>query len=189
MTEQSGQTTMTVTEVLRMQHEQVTTMFGQMDELHGQDRAELFDCLRMMLAVHETAEEEVVHPAARKISDAGERAVEARLEEENEAKKMLSNLEKMSVGDEQFDKQFAAFRAAVLEHAEAEETEIFLLLESKLDRHDLTEMADSLLIAEEMAPTHPHPHGPESAMGNLLLGPFVAMADKVRDKLAERRRK
>jgi hypothetical protein len=36
-----------------------------------------------------------------------------------------------------------------------------------------------------MAPTHPHPHGPTSGIGNQLVGPFVAMVDKVRDKLAK----
>jgi hypothetical protein len=34
-----------------------------------------------------------------------------------------------------------------------------------------------------MAPTHAHPHGPNSAIGNMVVGPFAAMVDKVRDKL------
>lgn len=177
---------MTATDVLRLQHEQVKFMFGQMDELTGDARRELFDCLRTTLAVHETAEEEVVHPRAKRISDVAQQAVEARLHEESEAKQVLSNLEKLGVDDGKFDELFTEFRSAVLRHAEAEESEIFPLLEANVDREELEQMAEGLLVAEEMAPTHPHPHGPESALGNLMVGPFVAVADKVRDKLAER---
>jgi len=186
MADQSTTNGMTATDVLRLQHEQVKFMFGQMDELTGDARRELFDCLRTTLAVHETAEEEVVHPRAKRISDVAQQAVEARLHEESEAKQVLSNLEKLGVDDGKFDELFTEFRSAVLRHAEAEESEIFPLLEANVDREELEQMAEGLLVAEEMAPTHPHPHGPESALGNLMVGPFVAVADKVRDKLAER---
>lgn len=43
-----------------------------------------------MLAVHETAEEEVVHPAARRTLAGGNELVDDRLAEESEAKDMLS---------------------------------------------------------------------------------------------------
>jgi hypothetical protein len=42
-------------------------------------------------------------------------------------------------------------------------------------------MAARVESVQAMAPTHPN--GPNSAVGNLLVGPFAAMADKVRDKL------
>lgn len=48
-----------------------------------------------MLAVHETAEEEIVHPAARRALPDGEAIVKARLQEENEAKKALAELERL----------------------------------------------------------------------------------------------
>ncbi|MBV8981501.1 MAG: hypothetical protein JO086_11425 [Acidimicrobiia bacterium] len=44
-------------------------------------------------------------------------------------------------------------------------------------------MGKQLQMAEKMAPTHPHPHGPEGALGNLVIRPFVVMVDKVRDAL------
>ena len=46
-------------------------------------------------------------------------------------------------------------------------------------------MGEAILIAETVAPTHPHPHGPQTALGNLVFGPFVAIADRVRDKITE----
>ena len=173
----------TATEFLRRQHSEVRSMFAQMSDLQGDARTGLFDCLRAFLAVHETAEEEIVHPAARKASAEGEKVVEARLAEEDEAKKVLSELEKIGPGSTDFNEKFAQFKAAVEDHARAEEQELFPILEGNLDNDTLQAMAKKLQTAEKMAPTHPHPHAPEGAVGNMVLGPFVAMVDKVRDAI------
>ena len=44
----------------------------------------------------------------------------------------------------------------------------------------------AFVAAETIAPTHAHRFAPESAAGNLLLGPGVALIDRVRDLLAGR---
>jgi hemerythrin superfamily protein len=185
MADQETTTQSTATELLRQQHEQVKKMFGEFDQATGEQRQEIFDCVRATLAMHETAEEMIVYPEVRRIGDSGERIVKARLAEESDAKKMLADLEKKGVDAAGFEKDFASFRTAVLQHAEAEETEVFPLLDANIDAHKLREMADSILVAESVAPTHAHPHGPDSALGNLLVGPFVALVDKVRDRIAE----
>jgi hypothetical protein len=71
-------------------------------------------------------------------------------------------------------------------HAQNEEREIFPLLRSSQSPEQLAKMAQSVELAERTAPTHPHPHGPESAIGNTLVGPFVAVVDRVRDALRRR---
>ena len=164
-------------------------MFTQMATARGRDRDELFDCLRKTLAVHETAEEMVVYPEIRSINKVAAGIADTRLKEESEAKAMLAELEKLTPSDSKFDALFEQFRGAVLQHATAEETEVFPLLEQNVPGARLIEMAELIVFAEDMAPTHPHPHGPESALGNLLVGPFVALVDKVRDKLAEHQQK
>jgi hemerythrin superfamily protein len=158
-------------------------MFTEMDRLEGDKRDELFRCLVATLAVHETAEEEVVHPIARRAGGDANAVVEARLAEEGEAKTMLSELEALGPSGDGFDHKFSQFRSAVLAHAEAEEHQLFPLLEKAVDEDTLRSMTSSLKMAEKMAPTHPHPHAPESAVGNMVLGPFVAVADRVRDAL------
>jgi len=173
----------TVTEFLRRQHSQVRSMFTEMETAKGEARTQLFDCLRALLAVHETAEEEVVHPAARKAGGDGETVVKARLEEEDDAKKVLAELEKLGPDGDGFAQKFSQFQKAVEDHASAEEQELFPILEKALDDETQVAMTKKLQVAEKLAPTHPHPHAPESAVGNLVLGPFVAMADKVRDVL------
>jgi hemerythrin superfamily protein len=180
-------TTMTATELLRQQHENVKQMFSQLVPSTGGNRTDLFNCLRATLAIHETAEEMVVYPELRGLGEEGRRFADERIEEEGSAKEVLADLEKIGPDGEGFDEKFEQFRKAVLQHAEAEESTVFPLLESQVSREKLLDMAESIEFAERMAPTHPHPHGPDSAIGNLLVGPFASMIDRVRDKMAERK--
>lgn len=38
--------------------------------------------------------------------------------------------------------------------------------------------------AKDAAPTHPHPHAPDTPPGNVVLGPVAALVDRVRDAAA-----
>jgi hemerythrin superfamily protein len=174
-------TTIGATALLRQQHEQVKSMFAELFTAQGEHRQQLFDCLRATLAAHETAEELIVHPTAR-AAGAGE-IVDRRIREEDEAKTALAELEKLDANAPPFDAKIRDFHESVLRHATAEETELFPVLEQKCSTEELAQMADRIRKAEKMAPTHAHPHGPNSAIGNLLVGPFAAMVDKVKDKI------
>ena len=68
-------------------------------------------------------------------------------------------------------------------HAEAEEAEVLPLLDEHRAAHELRLMDLAFVTAEWIAPTHAHRFAPESATGNLLLGPAVALVDRVRDML------
>lgn len=141
-----------------------------MKTTRGKAQQDTFDRLRQMLAVHETAEEEVVHPAARLALEGGhDGLVDDRLAEENEAKKMLSELEGMSPGQPSFSTRLNELRMAVLAHARAEERYEFAHLRDKSDQSTLRAMATSVKAAEAFAPTHPHA-GVESATANLAAG-------------------
>jgi hypothetical protein len=103
--------------------------------------------------------------------------------EEDEATAKLAELEELTPDGDGFDVKLAAFAREVLAHAEAEEQELFPILEADCDAAQLERMGHAIERAEKLAPTHAHPHGPTSAVGNYLVGPFVAMVDKVRDAL------
>jgi hemerythrin superfamily protein len=165
---------------LKQQHEQVKSLFAQVESSRGEQRQEAFTHLRRLLAVHETAEEEVVHPKARSVVSGGEEIVDARLQEENEAKKMLSQLESLDVDSAEFDEMLQSFKSDVVAHAEAEEREEFSRLEAELDDDQLQRMRRAAELAESTAPTHPHA-GVESRSANLAAGPFAAMLDRARD--------
>ena len=114
------------------------------------------DELRALLAVHETAEEEIVHPVARRTLANGDAVVRMRLHEENEAKKVLGELEKLDVGSSEFEAKLTQLRDAVLAHAESEEKEEFDKLGQELEPKELQRMRKAAELAEAVAPTRPH---------------------------------
>jgi hemerythrin superfamily protein len=164
------------------QHEQIKSLFAETLSRSGKQREDAFLELRRLLAVHETAEEEVVHPRAKRKLANGAEVVEARLEEEHEAKTVLAELEKIDVNAEEFTRQLSQLRDAVTDHAKHEEEDEFARLEKDLSGDELEQMGRAAKLAESMAPTRPHA-GVESQVANLFAGPFAAMLDRARDAI------
>jgi hemerythrin superfamily protein len=167
---------------LKEQHQQIKALFREVRATTGDTRSENFHALRRLLAVHETAEEEIVHPAARKSLANGEAIVEVRLQEEKKAKVALTALENLALDSHEFEAQLTLLEADVIAHAEAEERQEFEPLGESLDSERLERMRKAVVLAERVAPTRPHP-GVESQSANLLAGPFAAMVDRVRDAM------
>jgi hypothetical protein len=167
---------------LKEQHEQIKELFARVKAAEGQAKEEAFFSLRRLLAVHETAEEEIVHPAARRALPDGDSVIEARLQEENKAKKVLAKLEGIDIDSPEFKTEFELLERSVLMHAHAEEREEFDRLGNAIDAERLEKMRSAAEFAEKTAPTRPHP-GVESQAANLLIGPFASMLDRARDAI------
>ncbi|SEH86571.1 Hemerythrin HHE cation binding domain-containing protein [Mycolicibacterium rutilum] len=181
MAETFVQNTDDVVKFLTDQHNLIKDLFEEvLNASETKAREKAFTDLRQLLAVHETAEEMVVHPRARMAVDDGDAIVDARLKEEHEAKEFLSRLEKMDIGSQEFIDELTKFRDDVIDHAEHEEREEFNRLSKELDDADLKRMAGAVQAAEAIAPTHPHA-GVESAKANFAVGPFASMLDRARD--------
>ncbi|PRX43420.1 hemerythrin HHE cation binding domain-containing protein [Prauserella shujinwangii] len=172
-----------VISLLRRQHEEIRDLFGRLPGEEGDARRDTFHRLVHLLSVHETAEEEIVHPQVRELrSGAGRPIVEARLKEEHSAKELLSTLQEIGPDAEGFDTLLAQLRDDVLAHAAHEEREEFPLLQQEVDAERLFDMAAAARAAEAVAPTRPHP-GVESQAANLVLGPAAAIMDRARDAI------
>jgi hemerythrin superfamily protein len=177
-----AQAAVNVVQFLVGQHEQIKSSFAETLAASGKAREKAFVELRRLLAVHETAEEEIVHPRAKRKLPNGDKLVGARLEEEHEAKTVLAELEKLDVDDQSFTDKLTKLRDAVLEHAEQEEKQEFAKLEQDLSSDELEHMGRAAKLAEAIAPTRPHA-GVESQLANLFAGPFAAMMDRARDTI------
>ena len=178
------QSTDDVVSFLKDQHNLIKDMFD--DVLYATDpkaREKAFTELRQLLAVHETAEEMVVHPRIRREVDEGGEIADALLHEEHTAKEQLAALEDLDIASDQFIEEITKFRDVVLAHAEHEEIEEFTKLAREVDAEDLKRMAGAVQAAEAIAPTRPHP-GVESATLNFAVGPFASMLDRARDAIA-----
>lgn len=169
-----------VVALLTRQHGDIRNLFDEVERATGEDRRDAFRRLVRLLAVHETAEEEVVHPVARRSFDGGDGVVEERLREEREAKEKLSRLDEMGTEDPRFLPLLMELRTDVMEHARSEERYEFTQLRRRTDPGQLATMAKAVKAAEAMAPTRPHP-GVETGAKNIALGPVAAMIDRTRD--------
>ena len=173
--------------VIRADHQEIRSLLAEVESAtEAQSRREAFDRLVRKLAGHETAEEMVVRPTVR--AAGGDDVANRRNHEEDRAKTALSELERLGPDAPGFPATLEAFKAEVLTHAEREEQEEHPLLEAESQQR-LRTLAEAFRAAEATAPTHPHPHGPQSAIGNVVVGPAVAVIDRVRDAVGRALRK
>lgn len=168
-------------EILLDQHQRIRELFGQVKRASGERKQQAFDELRALLAVHETAEEMVLRPISSK--DAGAEVAGARNEEEREAARTLTVLEMMDVSGAEFDRMFAEFERAVLEHARHEEKDEFPLVRAREDQDALLAMGRTLRAVERIAPTHPHPSTAGSPVAQWAVGPFASLVDRTLDAI------
>lgn len=166
--------------LLMRQHGDIRNLFDEVEQSAGEERRDAFRRLVRLLAVHETAEEEVIHPFARRALSGGDQVVEDRLAEERAAKETLADLDTMDTDDPEFLPRLRALRADVQEHARAEERYEFSHIRRTADAATLVAMANVVKVAEAVAPTRPHP-GVESAVANVALGPVAALMDRTKD--------
>ena len=168
-----------VVRILLEQHAQVHDLFSTIESSAGERRKEAFDSLRALLAVHETAEEMVVRPVSR--GTAGESVAQSRNDEEDQASRVLVDLEKMDVTTPEFEQTLSTFKSAVTAHAKHEEDQEFPTLLAQCDEQQRQKMGKVLQTAEKTAPTHPHPVAAGSTTAQYTLGPFASLLDRARD--------
>jgi hemerythrin superfamily protein len=154
-----------VVALLRRHHEMVREMFKELDKASGPRKAEAFQRLARMLAMHEAAEEEVVHPYVRDNIKGGEKIVQARVREEDEAKVLLTDMMEQGPDDRSFSSNLKKLRTAVLEHADAEEREEFPKLIQESSEADRRAMADAVKAAvQAIAPSDARLGTPNAVM-------------------------
>jgi hemerythrin superfamily protein len=164
-------------------HRQIEQMLANVERATGRGRQDAFEDLVRKLAVHETAEELVVHPLTKEVG--AETIAESVLAEEDQAKKELSQLDGIDVTSAEFAPKFEKIKSAVLAHAQHEEREEHPCIIQQVPRDKLERLASVFETAEKTAPTRPHASAPESRAGNLVLGPIFAVTDRVRDAIRD----
>jgi hemerythrin superfamily protein len=170
-----------IVQLLKSDHEKVKQMFSKINSAGADERESLFWQLVSELVRHEVAEEVVMYPTIRSEAPDGEAEVEPRLEEQAEAEEKLATMEKEDPHSESFALQLSQLEKAVLAHAEAEESNIFPLLRALEDQNELVALGERYEKAKASAPTHPHPHAPDTPPGNKVVGPVAGLFDKARD--------
>jgi uncharacterized protein DUF2188 len=162
-------------EVLK-DHAEIKELFARVASETGLRKRDAFQDLVKKLVSHETAEQEIVHPLSN-----GELVHDERLAEEKEAEVALGELVDLGTDDPRFDELLEAMRLDVQAHAEREELEEHPRIRATVEADSLEVLAPAFRAAEATAPTRPHPSSPTSPIGNLAVGPVVAVMDRARD--------
>ena len=135
---------------------------------------------------HEALEEMFFWPAVREYIQSGYTLADEATGQEQAAKQVLANLDKLGSGDAEFERLLGKFVMDAREHIEFEETQVWPLLRTALPAETSAELGEKIAEGKKTAPTRPHPHTPPSPSALKAAGPVAAAADKVRDKLTGR---
>ncbi len=174
-------TTGTIIDHLTADHEQIKALFSDVMFVRPENRADTFCQLVTELVRHEVAEDMVVYPEVGAATRGGTAAVEPRLREQADVEQMLAQMATLDPKKPEFTSALAELSIAVINHAEAEERGVFPVLRSSEDPDALFELATRYEKAKQSAPTHPHPHAPDTPPTTKILGPITALYDRVRD--------
>lgn len=167
--------------ILLEQHARIQELFAEVRGASGRERYDLFNELRALIAVHETAEQIVLRPNTADRVD--QSIADARIQEEVEATKALAELEHLNVDSPAFAASFAEFEKSVTEHAEAEESEEFPAIVRDYTVEERQRLGKMLKATESIAPTHPHPSVAGHELATVASLPVASIIDRVRDVL------
>lgn len=160
--------------VIRPQHEHVKTLLEAVRQQSGQRRAAAFHTLRLTLALHETAEQQAIHPLALRQLGAHDRAANDRVAEEQTAGQTIGSLELVDVDSDQFNATFGHLAASVTEHAAAEEADEWPALRQITDPPVIKAMVEQMRAVTRLA-------GDPSAPG--IRATFAEMVDWAKSHL------
>src|SRR3954469_10702960 len=175
------------TRLLEQDHQNVEQLFVQFEQATGETEAkgEIVEQIIRELSIHAAIEEEVFYPAVREaVGDEG--MVDHAIDEHQEVKALLNDLDKMSPSDPGYHQKVQAVIADVREHVQEEEGEMFPKFRDAISTARLEEIGTKLEQAKAKAPTRPHPTAPNTPPGNKVAGAPAAVIDRVKDKLQGR---
>lgn len=133
---------------LTKEHEKAKSLFEQIEASQDSDtKQELTAKVISELRMHTKIEEEVVYPDVREMKG-GSKLFEEAMQEHQEAKKAMKELEGMTPGDSEWQDHFEILMHGVLHHAKEEETEMFPKMRDLLGEAKLQELGEKLEAVE-----------------------------------------
>jgi hemerythrin superfamily protein len=175
-----------VIEVLEQDHREVEEMFAELESLRGastdearERRKSVTEQVTIELVRHSVAEEVLVYPKVERQVSAEE--VEHARKEHAEAEETLARLEKLDADDPGFDDELAELMREIRHHIEDEEGGMFVDMRRTIDPEELRTLGSRVEAFKKVAPTHPHPNVPNTALARTAAGPAASLFDRMRD--------
>src|SRR6267142_413250 len=137
--------------LLKADHKKVAGILEKLDsttERGVKTREDLFTQLKTELDVHARIEETIFYPALEQEDETRDITLEA-FEEHRLVKQLLSELESMDKGDEQWTAKFTVLKENIEHHVEEEEYEMFKKARKVLSEEDLQTLGSRLEKAKQ----------------------------------------
>jgi hypothetical protein len=171
-----------VVDVLAEEHRQLADLYGQLAAAAaGTDEvrlARLTSVLTATLTRHLSAEEQYLYPTVRAVLPDGEHLAEVEVTADEAIGYALRRLESGPPSDV---RGLEELEPALRLHIKRCEDGLFPRLRDVLGETERIRLGNRVLLAEETAPTRPHPRTPSTPPWNKVVEPAVGVLDKVRD--------
>src|SRR3954463_14834373 len=116
---------MDIIDLLTKDHTEVNELFGRFNQSSkSETQEELAKNIVHELSVHAAVEEQFVYPLIRKNVDGGDEMVDHAIEEHQEVKQLLADIEKLDAGNADFSSKMEKVISSVREHVEEEEGDV-----------------------------------------------------------------
>lgn len=134
-------------QLLKQDHQKIRRLFERLDEASSdgtvKQRERLFAELKRELTLHTEVEERHFYPALRDRDEAMELVADS-LEEHDEVKKLLGELDRAGKDEDNWTDQLQELHEDVEDHVEEEETELFPIAQKLLDEAKTKEIAEAI---------------------------------------------
>jgi hemerythrin superfamily protein len=135
---------MNALEVLKQDHQKVKGLFQEVKQATDQaKRKELFNEIDTELEIHAHIEETVFYPAIEEHEEFKDMVAEA-LDEHQEAKTLLDELEELGADNHDFGSKIQLLIEAVEHHVQEEEGEMFPKIREVFDEDELEQLGQEL---------------------------------------------
>jgi hemerythrin superfamily protein len=136
---------MDAVELLTSQHQEAENLFKQIEASSDPtEKQTLLNEVMAALRMHTKIEEEVLYPVLRNEMTESTKLFEEAMQEHQEAKKAMKELESMSPEESDWQDHFEILMHGVLHHAKEEETEMFPKMQEQLGAERLQELGEQM---------------------------------------------
>jgi hypothetical protein len=175
-----------ILDLLGEEHRQVADLYARLAAAGREltaDPGALTDVLVATLTRHLSAEEQYLYPTVRAVLPDGDRLADVEIGADEAIRYALRRL---AAGPPTDLRGLAELEPALRLHLQRARDRLFPRLREALDETDLIRLGNRAQIAQEAAPTRPHPGTPVTPPWNKVVEPALGVVDKVRDAATRR---
>jgi hemerythrin HHE cation binding domain-containing protein len=175
-----------VVDLLTREHRELLALCEELtgDGTDAARRRTVAQVLSAELSRHLSAEEQYLYPAVRSTVPDGSVMVDREIHEDRALLEALRLLE--AADDTNRASRADDVQRRLTRHSDAASGDLLPMLLQLAPVEDLIRLGNRVELAEEAAPTRPHPSMPSTPPWNKVVDPAVAVVDKMRDLVSRR---